>query len=140
MQAPLTDRNDIKIFILYLMKAVGEPLDFVDINDIVVQNGIVSPFDFLDCFPELVKTGHIRLLEKENHTFYQLTALGSETVDSLESTLLNMTKESAKKNAFMLLELKKKNSDIRFGVEPDLNGGYQFWCNYYKNNRPGLVN
>ena len=48
MQAPLKEKNDIKIFILYLMRNIGYPLDFSNINDIVVQDGIVNYFDFAE--------------------------------------------------------------------------------------------
>ena len=57
MQAQLKDKNDIKIFILYLMRHVGRPLDFVSINDIVVQDGYVGYFDFVECFAELLEAG-----------------------------------------------------------------------------------
>ena len=59
MQGPLKDKNDIKIFILYLLRNIGYPLDFDNINDIVVQDGIVGYFDFADCFAELLDTGNI---------------------------------------------------------------------------------
>ena len=48
MQAQLKEKNDIKIFILYLMRNIGYPLDFSNINDIVVQDGIVNYFDFAE--------------------------------------------------------------------------------------------
>lgn len=136
MQAPFTDRSDIKIFILYLMSAVGRPLDYVDINDIVVQNGLVSPFDFADCFPELINSGHVQGTERDGRTLYFLTELGIEAVDSLQSNILNMTRDAARKNAFMLLELKKKKADVRFGIEPTDDGKFKFWCNFYKDNKP----
>lgn len=66
MQAPLKDKNDIKIFILYLMKNVGYPLDFPDINDIVVQDGLVNYFDFAECFAELLDTGNISEIKPES--------------------------------------------------------------------------
>ena len=49
MQAALKDKNDIKIFILYLMRNVGYPLEFENLNDIVVQDGVVGYFDFVEC-------------------------------------------------------------------------------------------
>ena len=49
MQIPITDKNEIKIFVLYLMKNVGVKLDFNNISDIVIQDNIVSYFDFVVC-------------------------------------------------------------------------------------------
>ena len=34
MQAPLREKNDIKIFILYLLRNINQPMDYADINDI----------------------------------------------------------------------------------------------------------
>ena len=38
MGARLKNKNDIKIFILYLLQNINYPLDFPTINDIVVQD------------------------------------------------------------------------------------------------------
>ena len=54
LQAPLRDQSDIKIFILFLMDSIARPLDFIEINDIVIQNGVVRPFDFCLAFPDLL--------------------------------------------------------------------------------------
>ena len=42
----LTDKFEIKIFILFLLKNIKEPLEFSMINDIVIQDGYVNYFDF----------------------------------------------------------------------------------------------
>ena len=63
MHSQLRDKNDIKIFILYLLRHIGYPLDFVSINDIVVQDGYVGYFDFAECFAELLETGNIVLTD-----------------------------------------------------------------------------
>ena len=46
----LTDKFEIKIFILFLLKNIKEPLEFSMINDIVIQDGYVNYFDFAICF------------------------------------------------------------------------------------------
>ena len=50
---------DIKVFILYLMKNVGEPLEFTTVNDIVLQDEFVGYFDFAFCFSDLLDAGAI---------------------------------------------------------------------------------
>ena len=62
MQAPLKEKNDIKIFILYLLKNLNYPLDFNTISDIVVQDEFVNYFDFAECFAELLDIGNIEQL------------------------------------------------------------------------------
>ena len=141
MQAQMKDRSEIKVFILYLMHTVGHPLDFCDIHDITVQNGIVSSFDFMDSFPELIESGHIEKIADENgnrngnDNKYTVTALGRNNLSELENMLLPSTKDAARKNANMFLEMKKQRSDVNFGISPTEDGRYKFWCKYFKDGK-----
>lgn len=60
MKSFLTQVDEIKIFILYLLDKIGYPLDYPSIGQIVMQDGIVRFFDFAECFFALVDAGHIR--------------------------------------------------------------------------------
>ena len=60
MKALLTDAEEIKIFILYLLDKIGYPLDYPAIGAIMMQDGLVNFFDFAECFFALVEAGHIR--------------------------------------------------------------------------------
>ena len=124
LQAPLRDPSDIKLFILYLMEHIGRPLDFVEINDIVIQNGVVKPFDFCLAFPDLLETGHIRLTEENGHEWYSVTDLGRETERNLEGKILNVTKEKALENAILLLNMKKLNTAYRYHTKALLGGKF----------------
>ena len=69
MQGQLKEKNDIKIFILYLLRNVGYPLDFGNINDIVLQDGVVGYFDFAECFAVLLDAGNVQeIKEREKVT------------------------------------------------------------------------
>lgn len=60
MKTLLTDADEIKIFILYLLDKIGYPLDYASIGSIVMQDSVVSFFDFAECFFALVEAGLIR--------------------------------------------------------------------------------
>ena len=60
MKSLLTDPNEIKIFILYLLDKIGYPLDYPSIGTIMIKDGVVNFFDFAECFFALVEAGHIR--------------------------------------------------------------------------------
>ena len=57
--AEMKDRFQIKVFILYLLKNIREPLEYKIINDMVMQDGFVSGTDFPICFCELLDLGQI---------------------------------------------------------------------------------
>ena len=49
LQGLLTEKNDVKVFILYLMSNVGYPLEYAEVHDIVIQNDYVGYYDFAEC-------------------------------------------------------------------------------------------
>ncbi len=133
LQAPLRDQSDIKIFILFLMDSIARPLDFIEINDIVVQNGVVRPFDFCLAFPDLLETGHIRMDASSGIELYSVTAVGHEAAQSLPGKILVTTKEKALENAVLLLNLRKTNAGYRYNTEALPNGKYRFSLHYTEN-------
>ncbi len=96
------------------MEHVGRPLDFVEINDIVVQNGVVKAFDFCLAFPDLIESGHIRREETETGELFSVTQLGREAQADLGGKILNVTKEKALENAILYLNLKKMDAGYRY--------------------------
>ena len=54
---------------------------FDNINDIVVQDGVVGYFDFADCFAELLDTGNIAEEKDENGCLYRITDQGIHVAD-----------------------------------------------------------
>ncbi len=128
MPNQLKDKNDIKIFILYLMRNIGYPLDFVLINDIVVQDGYVGYFDFVECFAELLETGNIEEIKSEEDELYRITEQGISVSDTLDSRLINAIKEKSLKSALRLLSFKERGAKVKFDFQPLLNGRFSAQC------------
>ncbi len=126
LQAPLRDQSDIKIFILFLMERIARPLNFVEINDIVIQNGVVKPFDFCLAFPDLLETGHIIMQEDSGEERYSVTEKGREAAQNLDGKILNTTKEKALQNAILLLNMHKLNAGYRYHIEERPGGKFVF--------------
>ena len=55
LQGLLTEKNDVKVFILFLMANVGYPLKYDEVHDITVQNDYVGYCDFAECFAEHIR-------------------------------------------------------------------------------------
>ena len=120
----LTDKFEIKIFILYLLKNIKEPLEFSTINDIVVQDGFVNYFDFAICFAELLESNQITEL-KGDKTLYVISAAGTEAVESVEDKIFVSVKEKALRSALRLLAFNR--SGRRSRVEK-AEKGYKLIC------------
>lgn len=128
MQIQLREKNDIKIFILYLMRHIGYPLEFASINDIVLQDGIVNYFDFAECFAELIETGNIEELRGEDTVTYRVTEQGKSVCDSLQSDLIQTIRERSLKSAVRLLDFEKKGWTTKRSYTELPDGRFEFNC------------
>lgn len=132
MQETLKDKNDIKIFILYLLMNINYPLVFSDINDIVVTDAIVGCIDFAECFFELVETGNIvqsgfTKSDEGNEPLYEISEQGRKVAETLKSSIVGYIRTRSLKSALRLLSFKRsgalvssvssKREDGRFDVD-----------------------
>lgn len=125
----LIEKNDIKIFILYLLRHIDYPLDFTNVNDIMVQDEFVNYFDFAECFAELIDAENIREFTDENGvTVYQITEKGKRVSESLESDLYMTIREKSLKSALRLLDFKKRGSLSKCSYKELPDGTFEFTC------------
>ncbi len=122
-------KENIKTFILFLLRNIGYPLDFASINDIVLQDGFVASFDFTECFAELLETGNIREVRGDgDEELYEITEQGILVSDTLESDLISMIKEKSLKSAVRLLSFRKRGAKVKFSYETLSEGKYYATC------------
>lgn len=140
MPAPLHDKNEIKIFTLFLLDKIGYPLDYNTIASIVVQDGVVRYFDFADCFFQLLDAGHICRAEEtgvqlsldesaraEQEETYVITDTGRQVARVLGDNLMIRVREQGIRSALRHLSLQKLGASIdqEYEVEGD---GYGYRC------------
>ncbi len=128
MASPLREKNDIKIFILYLLRHINYPLDFATINDIVVQDGVVGYFDFTECFAELLETGNIIEDRTMDGCRYSITEQGTHVADHLQSNLLPQIREKSLQSALRLLSFRERGAKLYCETKALENGTYQIIC------------
>ena len=59
MSSPLGNKQNVTVFVLYLMQNVGYPMDFVTVNDIIMQTDYVAYLDFAESFSRMKDSGLI---------------------------------------------------------------------------------
>ena len=138
MNSLLTDKNDIKIFILYLLHNVHYPLDFDTINDIVIQDEFVGYFEFAECFAELLDAGHIKEERTNGIDMYAITDTGSQVAVQLQSNILAPIREKSLKSALRLLSFQKSKAELKSSVEMTDDGKYSFKCSIFENKEPTM--
>jgi hypothetical protein len=129
MDAPLKEKDDIKIFILYLLRNMNVPLEFTTINDIVVQDGIVNYFDFADCFAELLDAGNILEIKAEGSLpSYNITEQGINVADTLNSRILRSIRERSLRSAYRLLDFNSRGAKSSSDIIENPDGSLEFHC------------
>jgi hypothetical protein len=129
MQAPLRDEEDIKIFILFLLRNLNYPMNFASINDIVLQDEVVGYFDFAECFAKLVEGGNIAEIKNENaEATYQITEQGIHVADTLYSRILRSIRDRGLRSAYRLITFRDRGAKTLNEITENPDGSYNFHC------------
>ncbi len=130
MDIPMTDKNEIKIFILYLMERIGYPVKFSDVCSILHQENVVSYFDGGDCFGELVDAGHVLEVAKDElgESLYVVSSTGKTIAVELSDTILPSIRESSYRSAIRHLSFQKRGARLDCYHRLQENGKYMVHC------------
>jgi hypothetical protein len=130
MQLPMVEKNEIKIFILYLMDRIGYPLSCGDVCSIMHQENVVSYFDCADCFAELIDGNHVVEVEKNEtgEALYIVTRTGKQIATELNDTLSPGIKEASYRSAIRHLSFRKRKAAIDCSYVERPNGKCYVHC------------
>ncbi len=125
MPKQITDKTDIKLFTLEMLKQIDIPVDFVTLNSIVVQDGYVNGFDFMDCFYELSSTGAIeKLVDDNGNETFVITDMGKRACAQIDSPVISMIRGKATRSALALLSFHNRKAKVDGDISQDENGKY----------------
>lgn len=138
MRMLLTDKNDIKLFIMYLLMNVGYPLDFETISEIVIHDDFVKYIDFAEAFTELLDSGYVE--ESAGGTKSNLKYRISETGQSIAVQLQNKinidVREESLRSALRILSFKSRGAEIKCHSEARRDGRYDLVCGIIEGGEP----
>lgn len=102
-------RTQAKIFILYILGNIDEPVEFTTVNDMILQDGLVGYFDFAPAFSELLEQGQLALASRtpEGEPLYTITPQGRSVLETYEQELLSDDKDRAIRHAMRVLAQKR---------------------------------
>ncbi|MBR2721181.1 MAG: DUF4364 family protein [Clostridia bacterium] len=108
--SPIGSKNNVKIFVLYLMRNINYPLDFVTINEIVMQTDYVMYLDFAEAFCEMLDSDLI-VQDGENERgepLYSVTKRGSIVAESLRCDILPSLLDKSMSCALRYLDFQRR--------------------------------
>lgn len=128
MQSQIKDKDDIKVFILYLMNEIDYPLEYGDIHDIAVGDGFVNSFDFADCFKELLDAGNVCEKLNGETQYYEITPHGEHVAEYLSSGILRQVRERALRSAIRYISFKTRGATLSCDIKEREDGKYDYHC------------
>ena len=134
--ADLKEKNDIKIFILYILRHVGYPLHYATIIDLVMGDGAVKYFDFIECFVELVEAGNITRCDSSAQGEYGInedfiiSPQGAAVADTLSTDLATYIREKSLKRALQYLNFEKSGTKVKIDIRPMYDGRSQIFFSF----------
>ena len=129
MALRLTEKSDIKIFILYLLTQLESPLDYVTLHDICVQDEFVTQFDFMEEFYELLEKKAIEMIPAGDGTeLVRITRKGIDTAETMKDRILPEILDHAVRSALQLISFKSRGLTARSEIEDVGGGKYQLTC------------
>ncbi len=122
--------RNVKIFVLYLMENINYPLDFVTINDIVMQTDYVMYLDFAEAFNEMLDGDLLLKIEVDGEELYAVTEKGRCVARELKSDILPSILDRSLSAALRYLNFKKRGIVAKCTVSPTEDGRYEVCCSF----------
>ncbi len=123
-------KRNVKIFVLYLMQNINYPLDYITLNDIVMQNDYVMYLDFAECFHEMLDGGLIEEFCKndDGDPMYMVTEKGRIIATELHSEVLSSLLDKSLECALRYLDFKKRGVTAKCRIEKRDDGMFDLIC------------
>lgn len=130
MSSPLGNKQNITVFVLYLMQNVGYPMDFVTINDVIMQTDYVAYLDFAESFARMKDGGLIQEAgtTDKGEPAYRVTDKGRTVVESLQNEILPSILEESLTCALRYLDFRRRGVKASCRSVPASAGGYHVTC------------
>ena len=128
--ATVKSKRNVKIFVLYLMQNVNYPIDYVTINDMVMQTDYIQYFEFAESFYEMVDTGLIEEVcqTEDGDPMYVVTAQGKLVATELKSEILPSILDKSLECALRYLNFKKRGVTVKTQINKLDDNNYELIC------------
>ena len=119
MASQIGSMNNVKIFVLYLMKNINYPMDYVTINEVVMQTDYVMYLDFADAFAEMLE-GELIVEDGRNERdepLYSVTHRGRLVAEQLKCDILPSILDRSLACALRYLDFRRRGITVDCAVQ-----------------------
>ena len=121
----LTNVQEIRILICYMLQAVAAPIPRDALTDIITAGGMANYFDTEEAIEDLIRLQH--LVQTEDR-LVATTVTGNQIGESLGVRIPYTLRERSVKAALQLLKRRKVEEDNKVDIRKTDEGGYEVTC------------
>ena len=115
------DMMDVKVLILFTTARSNYPMTVQEIYEVCYQDECLSYFDICTAVPEMVNSGHLRLVDGEK---YEITEKGRETGPLVEDSIAFTVKQRAENAVAKFNRQIRRSSFVKTQIIPREGGEY----------------
>ena len=115
------DMMDVKVLILFVASRSGYPMTCQEIYELCYQDDCLSYFDVCTAIPEMVKSGHLKVVEEER---YEITPKGKEAGALTEDSIAFTVKQRAENAVAKFNRQMRRSSFVKTQVIPRESGDF----------------
>ena len=126
----ITEKNEIKLYVLYLFRLfekIGQDVDFDTLSEVVMWEGAVNHFDFAESFAELLDAGSVNQILTDGKEIYKISEKGAIIIDNMADVLLADVRENTMR-ALMRYLTYKKDGSVYTNVISEEGNGWRIKC------------
>ena len=121
----LSDINQIKTLICYLLQEAGQPLSEDQMNTVFQTHKIVNYFNFCQAVSELLKSNHLEpYIDNFGNKKLELTGIGVETANTLSDALPLSVRDRVSSAVRKLLREESFSLGRKISIEKNESGYY----------------
>ena len=129
MGSQIGSMNNVKIFVLYLMKNINYPMDYVTVNEVVMQTDYVMYLDFAEAFGQMLDAGLVAEVgERDGDKLYAITEKGICVAENLSSDVLSSILDKSLAAALRYLDFKQRGIEGKCRTARREDGRYELYC------------
>ncbi len=108
----LDTTTDIKIYLLFILDRIGNPIDHTSLINIISENTREIMLDYDQCLDELVSAGHLYYDTDGTERYYMISDSGHEIAAELYDTLDEGFREQSARSAVRYLSLSGRGAGV----------------------------
>ena len=108
----LDTTTDIKVFLLFILDRIGNPIDHTSLINIISENTREILLDYDQCLDELVSAGHLYYDTDGVERYYMISDSGHEIAAELYDTLDEGFRERSARTAAKYITLSSRNASV----------------------------